>query len=103
MIFLSKPSVYNLPGTWEKQPDAIIPHLNLTPDQGFILFFGLIVLGLVIYGIYLTFGAGKKNLRDQIDEHAKMHELGIAHGHGGNKDAYEMSGKLEHNHGKLDK
>ena len=75
MTFLSKPSVYNLPGTWEKQPDAIIPHLNLTPDQGFILFFGLIVLGLVIYGIYLTFGAGKKNLRDQIDEHAKMLSL----------------------------
>ena len=98
MIFLSRPSVYNLPGTWEKQPDAIIPHLNLTPDQGFILFFGLIVLGLVIYGIYLTFGAGKKNLRDQIDEHAKMHELGIAHGHGGNKEAYEMSGKLTKNH-----
>ena len=93
MIFLSKPSVYNLPGTWEKQP--MIHHLNLTPDQGFILFFGLIVLGLVIYGIYLTFGAGKKNLRDQIDEHAKMHELGIAHGHGGNKDAYELSGKLQ--------
>ena len=94
MIFLSKPSVYNLPGTWEKQPDAVIPHLNLTPDQGFILFFGLVVLGLVIYGIYLTFGPGKKELRDQIDEHAKMHELGIAHGHGGNKEAYEMSGKL---------
>ena len=56
MIFLSKPSVYNLPGTWEKQPDAIVPHLNLTPDQGFILFFGLVVLGLVIYGMYLTFG-----------------------------------------------
>ena len=100
MTFLSKPSVYNLPGTWEKQPDAIIPHLNLTPDQGFILFFGLIVLVLDIYGIYLTFGAGKKNLRDQIDEHAKMHELGIAHGHGGNKDAYEMSGKLNHDHEK---
>jgi|TARA_Y100000748_G_scaffold140339_1_gene117713 cbb3-type cytochrome oxidase subunit 3 len=101
MIFLSRPSVYNLPGTWEKQPDAIVPHLNLTPDQGFILFFGLIVLSLVVYGIYLTFGAGKKNLRDQIDEHSKMHELGIAHGHGGNKDAYEMSGKLEHKHNDL--
>ena len=100
MTFLSKPSVYNLPGTWEKLADAIIPNLILTPDQGFILFFGLIVLGLVIYGIYLTFGAGKKNLRDQIDEHAKMHELGIAHGHGGNKDAYEMSGKLNHDHEK---
>ena len=94
MIFLSRPSVYNLPGTWEKQPDAVIPHLNLTPDQGFILFFGLVLLGLVIYGLYLTFGKGKEELRDEIDEHAKMHELGIAHGHGGNKDAYEMSGKL---------
>ena len=100
MIFLSTPSVYSLPGTWEKQPDVLIPHLNLTPDQGFILFFGLLVLSLVAYGIYLTFGAGKKNLRDQIDEHAKMHELGIAHGHGGNKDAYEISGKNKHNHDK---
>ena len=36
------------------------------------------------------------DLRDPIDEHAKMHELGIAHGHGGNKDAYQMSGKLNH-------
>ena len=99
MTFLSKPSVYNLPGTWEKQPDAMIPHLNLTPDQGFILFFGLVVLGLVIYGLYLTLGAGKKDLRDPIDEHAKMHELGIAHGHGGSKEAYDMSGKLEkHSH-----
>ena len=98
MIFLSNPSVYNLPGTWEKQPDAIIPHLNLTPDQGLILFFGLVLLGLVGYGLYLTLGAGKKDLRDPIDEHAKMHELGIAHGHGGNKDAYEMSGKLTHKH-----
>ena len=98
MIFLSKPSVYTLPNTWEKQPDAIIPHLNLTPDQGLILFFGLLLLSLVVYGIYMTFGAGKKELRDQIDEHAKMHELGIAHGHGGNKDAYEMSGKLTHKH-----
>ena len=81
MIFLSTPSVYSLPGTWEKQPDVIIPHLNLTPDQGFILFFVLLVLSLVGYGIYMAFGAGRKELRDQIDEHAKMHELGIAHGH----------------------
>jgi len=77
----------------------MIPHLSLTPDQGFILFFGLVVLGLVIYGLYLTVGAGKKELRDPIDEHAKMHELGIAHGHGGSKEAYDMSGKLEkHSH-----
>ena len=100
MIFLSKPSVYSLPGTWEKQPDAIIPHLNLTPEQGFIVFFLLLLFSLVVYGIYLTFGSGKKDLRDSIDEHAKMHELGIAHGHGGNKEAYEMSGKLSHKHEK---
>ena len=98
MIFLSTPSVYNLPGTWEKQPDVLIKHLNLTPDQGLILFFGLLLGALVSYGIYMTFGSGKKNLRDQIDEHSKMHELGIAHGHGGNKEAYEMSGKLKHTH-----
>ena len=52
MIFLSKPSVYGLPGTWEKQP--MIQHLNLTPDQGFILFFGLVLFGLVGWGLYLT-------------------------------------------------
>ena len=102
MIFLSRPSVYNLPGTWEKQPDVLIPHFNLTPDQGFILFFCLLVLSLVGYGIYLTFGSGKKNLKDQIDEHSKMHELGIAHGHRGNKKAYEMSGKLNHKHDEED-
>jgi len=85
MIFLSKPSVYNLPGTWEKQPDVLVQHLNLTPDQGLILFFGLLLGALVAYGIYYTFGAGKKELRDQIDEHAKMHELGIAHGHEGKR------------------
>ena len=50
------------------------------------------------YGLYLTIGPGKVDLRDPIDEHAKMHELGIAHGHGGSKDAYEMSGKLTHSH-----
>ena len=76
----------------------LIPHGNLTPDQGFVLFIGLFLFSLVGYGIYLTWGAGKTDLRDPIDEHAKMHELGIAHGHGGSKDAYEMSGKLDKNH-----
>ena len=60
--------------------------------------FGLLLFGLVGWGLYLTVGGGKKELRDPIDEHAKMHELGIAHGHGGNKEAYEMSGKLKHTH-----
>ena len=27
----------------------------------------------------------KEDLKDAIDEHAKMHELGIAHGHTGKK------------------
>jgi hypothetical protein len=61
-----------------------------------------IIVGLLFfimgYGLYLTIGPGKTDLRDPIDEHAKMHELGIAHGHGGNSEAYKMSGKLEHNH-----
>ena len=62
-----------------------------------------IIVGLLFvimgYGLYLTLGPGKKDLRDPIDEHAKMHELGIAHGHGGSKEAYTMSGKFEkHSH-----
>ena len=69
------------------------------PPEGQML---AIILGLLAflvgYGLYLTFGEGKKELRDSIDEHAKMHELGITHGHGGNKEAYEMSGKLNHKH-----
>ena len=81
MLFLSCPPVYHLPGTWTECKTPIINHLNLTPDQGFILFFGLLLLTLVGVGLYNTFGPGKKDLRDQIDEHAKMHELGIAHGH----------------------
>ena len=78
-LFLAKPSVYTLPGTWEKQP--MIHHLNLSPGQGFAVFMGLLVVSLMVYGLYMTFGAGKEGLRDEIDEHAKMHELGIAHGH----------------------
>ena len=45
-----------------------------------------LLLFLLGWGIYLTFGPGKEELRDQIDEHAKMHELGIAHGHEGRRD-----------------
>ena len=44
-----------------------------------------IIVGLHLFlfgwGIYLTFGPGADGVRDPIDEHAKMHELGIAHGH----------------------
>ena len=104
MIFAACPPVFTLPGTWndpeqiKRCQDTLIPHFSLTPEQGFILFFGLLLFALVGWGLYLTVGSGKSELRDPIDEHAKMHELGIAHGHGGNKEAYEMSGKLSHNH-----
>ncbi len=61
-----------------------IPHGNypgLSPEGQMIS----IIVGLLFfvmgYGLYLTIGPGKKELRDPIDEHAKMHELGIAHGH----------------------
>ena len=46
---------------------------------------GLIVatlFGSVAYGMYSSFGAGSHGLTDSIDEHARMHELGIAHSHG---------------------
>ena len=40
-----------------------------------------ILLLLVGGGLWFTFGLGGKDIRDPIDEHAKMHELGIAHKH----------------------
>ena len=89
MIFLSCPPVYTLPGTWSdpekiaKCNDTLIPHLELEPETGFLVFIALLVFGLIIYGIYKTFGKGGEGLRDEIKEHARMHELGIAHGHEG--------------------
>ncbi len=49
MIFLSNPSVYTLPNTWEKQP-------LVEPGLAIPIFIGLIVIGLLGYGIYMTFG-----------------------------------------------
>ena len=44
-----------------------------------------IIIGLILFlvgwGLYITVGEGKKELNDPIKEHAKMHELGIAHTH----------------------
>jgi hypothetical protein len=74
MIFLANPSVYSLPGTWEKQP-------LIEAGLAIPILIAVVVVGLLGYGIYMTFGKGKEGLRDEIDEHAKMHELGIAHGH----------------------
>ena len=45
---------------------------------GVILFF---LFGSVAYGMYSSFGPGASGLIDTIDEHARMHELGIAHTH----------------------
>ena len=33
------------------------------------------------WGLYLSVGEGKQEFKDPIAEHAKMHELGIAHSH----------------------
>ena len=88
MIFLSNPSVYTLPNTWEKQP-------LIEPGLAIPILIGIVVIGLLGYGIYMTFGAGKEGLRDEIDEHSKMHELGIAHGHEG-KRAYVTSAKKDY-------
>ncbi|MAD25495.1 MAG: photosystem II reaction center protein PsbN [Verrucomicrobiales bacterium] len=48
-----------------------------------------IIVGLLLfimgYGLWLTVGPGKEELRDPIAEHARMHELGIAHGHSSKK------------------
>ena len=41
---------------------------------------GILVL-LVGGGLWFTFGPGGKDVRDPIAEHARMHELGIAHTH----------------------
>ena len=73
----------------------LIPHGNLAPGPAFAVFMGLLTVVLMIYGIYMTFGSGKEGLRDEIDEHSKMHELGIAHGHEG-KRAYVTSSKKDY-------
>ena len=84
-LLLSNPPLYFHPATWEK---PLIPHGHYEglPPQGQLV---VIILGLLFflvgYGIYLTFGSGGEDLKDVIDEHAKMHELGIAHGHNGRK------------------
>ena len=87
MILAACPPVYTLPGTWSdpdkiaKCMDTLIPHAHLGQGAAFAVFIGVVALALVIYGIYMTFGAGGKDLKDEIKEHARMHELGIAHDH----------------------
>ena len=62
----------------------VIPHgdySGLPPTGVFIFWIVVSLVSLVGYGLYLTFGEGGKNLKDEIKEHARMHEMGIAHGH----------------------
>ena len=42
---------------------------------------GAIIFGSLLYGIYAAFGAGSVQLTDQIEEHSRLHKLGIAHPH----------------------
>ena len=55
-----------------------------------------LVLGSLIYGIYTAFGAGAEDLTDQIEEHSKLHKLGIAHSHSGNGGAVARGGGHSH-------
>ena len=100
-FFLSCPPVYTLPDTWQKwDPETckayVIPIGHLQGGAAFLVFIGVCVLALLGYGIYTTFGRGGKDLKDQIKEHARMHELGIAHGHN-DKGAFP-SVKTKHKH-----
>ena len=54
---------------------------------------GVLLFGAIGYGIYTTAGPKSKELRDPIKEHARMHELGIAHGHEGGGESFNLSKK----------
>tara|TARA_R100001460_G_scaffold6285_1_gene16583 strand:- start:1165 stop:1503 length:339 start_codon:yes stop_codon:yes gene_type:complete len=95
--FIACPPVYTLPGTWTDPDkiarcnDVLIPHGHLGQGAAFAVFLGLCLFSLVAYGAYMTFGLGGKNLKDEIKEHAKLHELGIAHGHEGGGEKANLS------------
>ncbi len=57
-----------------------------------------LVFGSLIYGIYMAFGAGSEQLTDQIEEHSRLHKLGIAHSHQGNGRAVARGGHSHHDH-----
>ena len=42
-----------------------------------------LIFGSIGYGIYTTVGPSSHKLRDTIQEHSRMHELGIAHSYNG--------------------
>ena len=58
--------------------------VGVTKDPALFLILGsigLLLFGSIGYGIYTTVGPSSYKLRDTIKEHARLHELGIAHGH----------------------
>ena len=59
---------------------------------------GVLVLGTLLYGIYTAFGAGSVQLTDQIEEHARLHKLGIAHSHQGQGRAIAHGGQAHASH-----
>ena len=103
MNFASCPPVYTLPGTWQKFDTVtckayVIPIGHLQGGAAFLVFIGVCVLALIGYGLYTTFGKGGKDLKDQIKEHARMHELGIAHGHNDKGAFPSVRTKHQHKH-----
>ena len=46
--------------------------------------FGLLLLGPLVYGIYKTFGPLSHIFSDTTNEHERMHQLRISHGHNSN-------------------
>ena len=42
---------------------------------------GFLLFGSIGYGIYIVVGPSSNQLRDTIQEHARMDKLGIAHSH----------------------
>ena len=58
----------------------------------------ILVLGALLYGIYTAFGAGSVQLTDQIEEHSRLHKLGIAHSHQGQGRAVARGGHAHPSH-----
>ena len=62
--------------------------IGISKDTNLIIMLGsigLLLFGSIGYGIYTTIGPSSHKLRDTIKEHARMHELGIAHNHNHNE------------------